>query len=133
MCIIKVNKWNKNLTVFFQDGNWDCFNSYLAFENTKYEPNGKLIFDNKQQNLREIELPDAIFVCMLLKKCNQSEIHFQLPWSTITEITFINKKQTLKRNVYCKGEKLIKYWNYCPIVPITRIANIKHTVTIGAS
>ena len=90
--------------VFRQDDKWRCFNAYLAFENLKREPNGNIeeylsAFDSKMYQLRDVnvELPDAILACRLVKSCNLSDIHFQLALSTTPEMTFMNMRHTLKR------------------------------------
>ena len=90
--------------VFLQDPNWKVFNTYLAFENY-----GRPVectvdeylseFDNLHFKLKEVNvnLPDAVVACRLLKSCNLSDVHFQLALSTTSTMTFENMRKTSKR------------------------------------
>ena len=87
-----------------QDPNWKVFNTYLALENY-----GRPVectvdeylseFDNRHFKLEEVNvnLPDAVVACRLLKSCNLSDVHFQLALSTTSTMTFKNMRKTLKR------------------------------------
>ena len=90
--------------VFLQDKNWRCFNNYLAFENCRREDGNSIEeflseFDQRHYKLKEseVELPDAVLACRLLKSCNLSDVHFQLALSTTPVMTFENMRNTLKR------------------------------------
>ena len=90
--------------VFLQDSNWKCFNTYLAFENYRRDPATPIDeylseFDRRHYKLKEcdVELPDAIIACRLLKSCNLSEVHFQLALSTTKNMTFDDMRATLKK------------------------------------
>ena len=89
--------------MFHQDKNWRSLNAYLALKNLKREPDGSIEeylrkFDSRVYKLKvNMELPDDILTCRLLKSCSLGDLHFQMVLSTTPEMTFDNMKQTLKK------------------------------------
>ena len=90
--------------IFLQDENWRCFNAYLAFENCRRDDNTSIDeflseFDQKNFKLKEcdVNLPEPVLACRLLKSANLSKVHFQLALSTTTAMTFEDMRKTLKR------------------------------------
>ena len=85
--------------VFLQDTNWKCFNYYLAFENYRRPIDEYLYeFDSRLFRLRkcQVNLPDAVISCRLLKNCNLTDMHFELALYTMTHMSFEGMRSTLK-------------------------------------
>jgi transposase InsO family protein len=90
--------------VFLQDKNWKCFNTYLAFENYRRPKDCSIDeylseFDLRHYKLKEcdVNLPDAVTACRLIKSCGLSDMHFQLALSTTPKMTFENMRSTLNK------------------------------------
>ena len=108
----------KNVTdkldrVFLQDPNWKTFNTYLDFENYRRPKDCSIDdylseFDLRYYKLKECEvnLPDAVIACRLLKSCGLSDMHFQLALSTVPDMTFENMRNTLKK-LFAENSKML--------------------------
>ena len=90
--------------VFLQDDNWRCFNAYLAFENCRRESDMSIDeflseFDRRNFKLKKcnVNLPEPVLACRLLKSSNLSDVHFQLALSTTATMTLEDMRKTLKR------------------------------------
>ena len=56
-------------------------------------------FDLRHFKLKEcnVNLPDAIVACRLIKSCNFNEVQFQLALLTVIQMTFEEMHKTLKK------------------------------------
>ena len=89
--------------VFARDKNWKCFYAYLELENYSRGSDCSVDdylshFDLLYHKLKscEVELPDAVLACRLLKSCALDDVHFKLALSTTSTLTFENMRKTLK-------------------------------------